>query len=281
MLGTVRVTSLLGLFAVLVCITPCQARTVSITLGDMDGGINNGPGSADDVYSDLDWRVAVFPTKPSTWPFVGFDFNLKDSQVLFTYDFAIDPEEVVAAAILTLSIRGVHSKVYTDGILLDDVFNKYSYDQLGWTPVSTAATSLRSVDLANVNGDYLIPTLQDGKLNVAVRDDTLVDYARLDLTLIAAPTGDLNNDGFFGIEDLNIVLSHWNQSVTPYDPLQGDPSGDGFVGVEDLNFVLGNWNAGTPPGAGTGVEDTAIVPEPGMLLITALGCAVSLIRPGE
>ncbi|MEZ6192560.1 MAG: hypothetical protein R3C45_14890 [Phycisphaerales bacterium] len=50
--------------------------------------------------------------------------------------------------------------------------------------------------------------------------------------------GDLNGDGFVGIADLNIVLSNWNQNVTPGDYLQGDPSGDGFVGIEDLNYVL-------------------------------------------
>ncbi len=227
----------------------------------MDGGLNNGPGSADDVHSDLDWRIALFPTAPSTWPFVGFDFAHKDSQVPFTFDFEIDPDEIVTAATLTLSIRGVHSKVFTDGILLDDVSPVYSYDQLAWNPVSTSTIVLRSLDLTNVNSDYLIPTLQDGKLNVAVRDDTLVDYALLDLTFGPAPTGDLNDDGFIGIADLSIVLGNWNQNVTPFDPLMGDPSGDGLVGIEDLNFVLGSWNAGVPPAE----EGSSSVPEPGAL----------------
>jgi hypothetical protein len=255
-------------------ITPCQARTVSILLGDMDGGINNGPGSADDVYADLAWRQTLFAVSSPTTLFVGFDFNHTDVRIPFTFDFAIDPDEIVTAATLTVAIRGTISHVITDTIILDDVANDFTYNQLGWIPVSTAATSLRSVDLANVNGDCLIPTLQDGKLNVAVRDDTLVDYARLDLTLIAAPTGDLNNDDFIGIEDLNIVLGHWNQFVTPYQPLQGDPSGDGFVGLEDLNFVLGNWNAGTPPGVG----DTTIVPEPGALGMIVLGSAAGVLK---
>ena len=59
--------------------------------------------------------------------------------------------------------------------------------------------------------------------------------------------GDLNKDGFVGIDDLNTVLGNWNQSVAPGDWFAGDPSGDGFVGITDLNTVLGNWNAGTPP----------------------------------
>ncbi|MEZ6191947.1 MAG: hypothetical protein R3C45_11770 [Phycisphaerales bacterium] len=50
--------------------------------------------------------------------------------------------------------------------------------------------------------------------------------------------GDLDDDGFVGINDLNLVLGAWNQNVIPGDP-DVDPSGDGFVGIEDLNIVLG------------------------------------------
>ncbi|MEZ6190512.1 MAG: PEP-CTERM sorting domain-containing protein [Phycisphaerales bacterium] len=85
--------------------------------------------------------------------------------------------------------------------------------------------------------------------------------------------GDLNGDGFVGIEDLNIVLGNWNQNVTAGDKLLGDPSGDGFVGIEDLNTVLGNWNAGTPP------VSAANIPEPGAVGVMAVGVAsVALSR---
>ena len=82
--------------------------------------------------------------------------------------------------------------------------------------------------------------------------------------------GDLDFDGFVGIEDLNTILGNWNTSVTPGNPLFGDLSGDGFVGIEDLNLVLGNWNAGTPPGR----SDNSLVPEPASL---ALLCVTALL----
>jgi hypothetical protein len=58
--------------------------------------------------------------------------------------------------------------------------------------------------------------------------------------------GDLNGDSYVGIGDLSVVLSNWNQSVTPGNKLMGDPSGDGQVGIEDMNIVFSNWNAGYP-----------------------------------
>ena len=82
--------------------------------------------------------------------------------------------------------------------------------------------------------------------------------------------GDLDGDGFVGINDLNIVLAAWNQNVPPANPL-ADPSGDGFVGIDDLNTVLGNWNAGTPPAA-------SAVPEPATLALLGLGGAAVLNR---
>ncbi len=88
-------------------------------------------------------------------------------------------------------------------------------------------------------------------------------YLTYDNPMAVALIGDLDGDGFVGINDLNIVLANWNQNVPPGNPL-ADPSGDGFVGIDDLNTVLGNWNAGTPPGVGTAI------PEPTSLTLIGL-----------
>jgi PEP-CTERM motif len=84
--------------------------------------------------------------------------------------------------------------------------------------------------------------------------------------------GDLNEDGFVGVDDLNIVLVNWNLTVTAGDLLSGDPDGNGFVGIDDLNIVLVNWNAGTPPPA------NAVIPEPATILLMGLSGVAGLAR---
>ncbi len=82
--------------------------------------------------------------------------------------------------------------------------------------------------------------------------------------------GDLNRDGFVGLDDLDIILANWNQTVPPANAL-ADPSGDGYVGLEDLDTVLNNWNAGTQPATG-------VVPEPATLAIISIGGMLVLRR---
>ncbi len=105
----------------------------------------------------------------------------------------------------------------------------------------------------------------------------LNDFAGDQFFTIDIPlTGDLNRDGFVGIDDLGNVLGNWNGNVSPGDMLQGDPSGDGFVGIEDMNLVLGNWNAGTPPPP-AGELASAVIPEPGSVALLGV-CVVAAIR---
>ncbi len=97
-----------------------------------------------------------------------------------------------------------------------------------------------------------------------------IDDISVTIDAVAPIAGDINNDGFVGIADLNIVLGNWNLNVPPADPL-ADPSDDGFVGIADLNIILGNWNAGTP-------LPPAVVPEPTTLAVLGLGGLAMLRR---
>ncbi len=88
----------------------------------------------------------------------------------------------------------------------------------------------------------------------------------------AGLTGDLNGDGFVGLDDLDIVLNRWNHNATAGVWIEGDPSGDGYVGLADLDIILNNWNAGTPPAS-------VSIPEPASLpFISVFLCLTTLRR---
>ncbi len=97
----------------------------------------------------------------------------------------------------------------------------------------------------------------------------------LTVTLVPIP-GDLNSDGFVGLDDLMAVLQHWLQDVTPGDLMMGDPSGDGYVFLEDLDTVLINWNKGIPPTING--NNAKSVPEPTALAVVGIGLAALLRR---
>ena len=76
--------------------------------------------------------------------------------------------------------------------------------------------------------------------------------------LLTPLAGDANLDGQVDINDLTIVLAHYNQSGLTWG--QGDFNGDGQVDINDLTIVLANYNQ-TQSAPATG--GLSAVPEPG------------------
>lgn len=83
-----------------------------------------------------------------------------------------------------------------------------------------------------------------------------------------ALAGDVNGDGFVGIEDLDLLLANWGGSVTA--GTGADLDGDGTVGQGDLDLITANWGAGNP-------SDSSI-PEPGSLALMILAGAALIHR---
>jgi len=104
-------------------------------------------------------------------------------------------------------------------------------------------------DLRPTGGGPPIPGDLNADFFVGV-DDLNIVLSNWNQQVLQVPIetfGDLDGDLFVGINDLNIVLLNWNQNVViPGDLTFGDLDGDGFIGVGDLNIVLLNWNVNVP-----------------------------------
>ncbi|MDZ4817966.1 MAG: DNRLRE domain-containing protein [Planctomycetota bacterium] len=123
------------------------------------------------------------------------------------------------------------------------------------------------IDGSATNYGWLIAPILNGTDGVDFRSS---EYGTLNLrprleVVLPEPVplaGDLNNDGFVGQDDLNLILNNWGQEVPPGNPL-ADSDGNGFVGQDDLNAVLSAWEQGTPP-------PVTPVPEPATYLLLGL-----------
>jgi phospholipase/lecithinase/hemolysin len=147
---------------------------------------------------------------------------------------------------------------------------------LFWDDVhpTTAGHSLLAENAASVLFDALstIPGDLDFDGFVGINDlNTVLSNWNTNVSPGNPLFGDPTHDGFVGIEDLNLILANWNETRIAPASLPGDVTHDDFVGIEDLNLILANWNAGTPP------DISAMIPEPGTL-VTLLVLAAGLSK---
>lgn len=242
-------------------------QNISVTLGaSMSAEPFENRSAVDSLASIIDAPSAdasEFHTQSThVWDAVGpleLDFDLQHN-----YDLT------------TLHFWNYFTETYdvdTIDLLFYDSSNTLITSQLGITPAlggpgSSDSIPIEAQDIAIVSG------AQNVRFVNAVLTGTNGDVDFNNLGFTADLQGDLDGNGFVGIDDLNLVLGNWNQDVPPADPL-ADPSGDGFVGIADLNKVLGNWNAGLPP------AEYSKIPEPASLSLALVGSIALLRRAGR
>jgi hypothetical protein len=117
------------------------------------------------------------------------------------------------------------------------------------------------LDFGSVNGDFGTTNLPDNfSWDVATGVLTFMDVVGLT---------DYDNDGTWGLGDLNLVLFNWNEdgASLPAAWINSRPAGGTLVGLPELNQVLFSWGQ---PGS------LATVPEPATLMLGCLGLLFGL-----
>ena len=157
-------------------------------LGDVDNFQYGGPGSIDDVYVD---PIVVAVNPSATWPLIPFDTFRANSIIPFTFVYPLLEDEEIISATLTVAMRASSSGVSTDRIFLlnhDASWHlDWYFDVIGWLPIPSTGTTIRSLDIGNIQGTNYLSFLQDGELSGHIHDDTAVDYAKLTIEVTPEP----------------------------------------------------------------------------------------------
>ena len=219
-----------------------------------------------DAYNDILLKNYVFTYGNYQGAYVNFSpgkfvgFNDADSG--FNYVSALTSGVMVDSSNVNYFVGSMSYGVANPNGQFDSVTDAYiglafpiaAVNHYGWIRVS----------IDNAAGTFVIN-------DWAYEDQPGVGILTGDMVGSTAIPGDLNGDGYVGLDDLQPILDHWNQNVTVGDATMGDIAGpngtapDGYVGLDDLQPVLDHWNEGTLP------TPPSIVPEPGALSLLAAG----------
>ena len=190
------------------------------------------------------------------------------SQMVNFKRFALDAAN--GSKSMTVSHSQVQTFTYANTAETADALMQH----VGTAPTATSETGLgtlqfyRKASLGNFNvWGATGASASSHTQHLQYMAEWLTDMPFID-SFVPLLTGDINGDGFVGIDDLNTILSSWNQAVPVGSIPHGDVAGigDGYVGIDDLNVVLAHWNTGAPPAV------SATVPEPASLIgLAALG----------
>lgn len=246
---------------VLVKLAPAQTSLI----GDKD---NFHGGDADDAAPTSPQAQALLAALQPIAPAIDLDQPMENQATGLTHPATLPSGALITSATVKLHVKMTGDNVGNDIIL----YNQSSvppqpgggesskvvtlYDLLGFPPQygavydvvwNLAKTPQRNSSAGIVTGlpdqiVNLLPMLAaDGRLDIVVADDTMVDYSELTITYTTASAapGDLNNDGAVDRDDVNILLLGLNTLASgPNDPRDLDH--DGRITALDVRKMVAN-----------------------------------------
>ena len=158
-----------------------DAATVQVreyVAGDFD---NFTADTGETTPVDAAWLATIQTAAGGAANVKGFDSLATNQWIAWTHSFALSAGDTVLSATLWISFRATSSVWDTDRIYFESTGASAPLTDFT-SGIGTTGSTVVRVDLAG----YLA-LLADGKLNLAVQDDTAIDWAVLELRVAPAP----------------------------------------------------------------------------------------------
>ncbi|MEM7477550.1 MAG: hypothetical protein AAF483_21395 [Planctomycetota bacterium] len=148
-----------------------------LVLGDFDLAEYDGANSQDAVYVEPSWANEIQNLAGSV-TVAESDESYSAQFVPLSFEYCLDTNEVVYSAVLSLGLRGLGGDTTGDLLHLDSLEDSRTFASLGLTTSLPSDTT--SVLTLELTADEM-NLLNDGLLNLAVSQNSLLDWAHLDL----------------------------------------------------------------------------------------------------
>ncbi len=224
-------------------------------LGDIDG-FSSTNGTGDNVTVDPAWRSQF--DAATTAQLSNFD-NLANPQAIpFTFNYTIDPGDQIVGATLSFGLRATATDLSTNRLFIDSVTDNPTFASLNWTDIATSGTTTKVLNLSS-----RLNTLQDGRLNLGILQNTAIDWVVLNLQV--APSNTFSVVNLSPVADAyvrNGATASQNFGTDPTLLTKEDTSADfdrrSFLRF-DLSQIKGKVERATlrliPTGVGTTIEN--------------------------
>ena len=141
--------------------------------------------TGDPVSVDPTWSNTISTTANAAGAALGnFDDTRTNRWIPWTHSFVLDTGDTILSATLSLAVRSTGSGWTNDVLRVEATNNIVPLSSLGASSLTASNSTVLRCDLQN----YL-SSLSDGKLNLAVSDNTAVDWAMLELRVAPASAG--------------------------------------------------------------------------------------------
>ncbi|MFN3190596.1 MAG: dockerin type I domain-containing protein [Aureliella sp.] len=146
-------------------------------VGDFDMAEYDGQGSQDALFVDPGWQRQI-ENAAGSLPIAESDQASASQFVPFTFEFPFAENHRATYAVLSIGLRGTGGETRDDELALDSLNNTRTLESLGlMTRLPTDETSVATIELS----EQELELLNDGQLNLLLSENSVVDWAHLEL----------------------------------------------------------------------------------------------------